>query len=375
MRTVLRAAKFPVLTALPVITLTAGLFIVACGSSTPREGFPINPAGSDGGSEGGDPNFGDKKKDSGPAPGCATAEAQTVKPPVDFIFTVAQCGSMSIASAGVASNINSLPALLQKSGLDYRVTMIASKTGFAPVCVPTPLAGPGCGNNGNTFRLVNQHIESGDTTKLVMSTLAATSGDTQWADFLRPEALKVFVMTTDEDAYDLKAPQFDAALLAVPGSPFGTPAKRNYVVYPIIGANPYPQTSKCPGASQTGAEYQTLATNTGGKWYPVCSANFATVLADIALTVNAQVACSLGIPTVPGQTLDPANVNVKIKAPDGTVTDILKDANKDCAAGANGWQYSADGKTILLCGTACDDVKANPEAKVSVEFGCQSKVK
>jgi hypothetical protein len=222
---------------------------------------------------------------------------------------------------------------------------------------------------------VNQHIESSDTTKLVMSTLAATSGDTQWSDFLRPKALKVFVMTSDENADDLPAAPFDAQLLAVPGSPFGTVAKRNYVVYPIIGANAFPATTLCSGASQTGSQYQALANMTGGKWYPVCNANFANVLNDIGLTVNAAVACQLDIPTVPGQTLDPANVNVKVKAPDGTSTDILKDTSKDCNAGANGWQYSADGKSIILCGTACTDVKASPDSKVAVEFGCQSKVK
>ena len=367
---------------IPVMTLTAGLFVFGCGSATQQDAFdPVaNEAGTgtDTGThaEGGGPND-DNKKDAGPTvpPSCVSAEATTVKPPVDFIFTVAQCGSMGFASAGVQSNINSLAPVLQASGLDYRVTVIAAKTGFAAVCVPPPLAGPDCGNNGNVFRLVNQHIESTDTTKLVMSTLAATSGDTMWSDFLRPDALKVFVMTSDEDASDLPAAQFDAALLAVPGSPFGTAAKRNYVVYPIIGANAYPATTKCPGASQTGLEYQNLANTTGGKWYPVCNADFATVLKDIGLTVGASVACTVGIPKIAGQTFDPNKINVDFKAPDGTLTTILKDDSKDCKAGANGWQYSADGKSILLCGTACDGAKANPGTKVAVEFGCETKKK
>jgi hypothetical protein len=379
MRTALRTATFPIL-AVPILTLTTGLFVFACGSSAARDGFDANAAkgGTDAGAgtEAGQ-SFGNQPTEAGPAPGCATAEAQAIKPPVDFIFTVAQCGSMSFAVAGMQANLNGLATLLSKSGLDYRVVLIASTDPLLgnSLCTPAPLAGPACSSNGNVFRLVNQHIESTDTTALVISTLKATSGDLQWADFLRPAALKVFVMTSDENADDLPAVPFDAALLAVPGNPFGTTAKRNYVVYPIIGANAYPLTTKCTGATQTGSEYQALANMTGGKWYPVCNADYATVLNDIGLTVNAQVACQLEIPTVPGQVLDPANVNVNVKAADGTTTSVLKDASKTCDAGANGWQYSADGKSILLCGTACDDVKAHPDSKVSVEFGCQSKVK
>ena len=374
MRTALRTATFPMLAA-PIITLTTGLFVFACGSSASRETFDPN-AGADSGTGGETgPSFSNVPKEAGPAPGCATAEAQAIKPPVDFIFTVAQCGSMSFAVAGMQANLNGLATLLSKSGLDYRVVLIASKSGSNALCVPAPLAAPGCDSNGNVFRLVNQHIESTDTTALVISTLHATSGDTQWADFLRPDALKVFVMTSDENADDLKAVPFDSALLAIPGNPFGTDAKRNYVVYPIIGANAFPQTTICPGASQTGSEYQSLANMTGGKWYPVCNANFANVLSDIGLTVNASVACELAIPTVPGQTLDPDLVNVKVKAADGTTTVVVKDASKDCTAGANGWQYSADGTKLLLCGSACDDVKMSPDSKVAVEFGCQSKVK
>ena len=98
------------------------------------------------------------------------------------------------------------------------------------------------------------------------------------------------------------------------------------------------------------------------------------MLTEIGTTVNASVACELTIPTVEGQDLDPDHVNVKIKKPDGTTVDVLQD-NKDCNNGADGWQYSADGKKVILCGQACEGVKQNPDDKVTVEFGCQTKVK
>jgi hypothetical protein len=360
----------------PALAVSGGLFVLACGAGSSHSGFGpgAGPTGDDGGGSQTSLGFGDG---GGPseAGSCATAEAVAAKPPVDFIFTVAQCGSMTFAVAGVQANLNGLASLLTASGLDYRVVLMAAKDGVNALCVPTPLASAGCESNPPNFRLVDQHLESTDTTALLMSTYNTPTPTTQWNDFLRPNALKIFVMTTDENADDLPAVEFDAQLTALPGNPFGTQAKRNYIVYPIIGANAYPDTTICPGASQTGAEYQKLALMTGGKWYPVCNADYSKVFADLSATVNAQLACQLTIPTVPGQTIDPNQVNVNVTAPDGTVTPVVQDSSAACDSGANGWQYSADGKSILLCGAACDAVKANTNSKVSVQFGCQTKVR
>lgn len=374
MRNALRTSSLPFFAAPLVIAAAAGLCIVACSSSSPRAGFDDDTAdgGGDGAPSG--PGF-EQTKDAGPAPSCATAEATAVKPPVDFIFSVAQCGSMGFAVAGVQQNINNLSTLLQKSGLDYRVVLMAAKSGSNQLCVPPPLAAPGCASNGNVFRLVDQHIESTDTMALLISTFKTSGGPTAWRDFLRPDALKVFVMVSDEDSTDMPAATFDQQLLSLGGTLFGDQNKRNYIAYPIIGAGPYPSEAKCSGASQQGAQYVQLAKMTGGKWFPVCSADFNAVLADIGKTVNASVACELAIPAVDGQELDPERVNVKVKSADGKTTDVLKDDSAGCDAGANGWQYSEDGTKILLCGQACDDVKENPDSKVTVEFGCQTKVK
>lgn len=374
MRNALRTSSLPFFAAPLVIAGAAGLCIVACSSSSPRAGFDdtADAGGGDGAPSG--PGF-EQTKDAGPPPSCATAEATAVKPPVDFIFSVAQCGSMGFAVSGVQQNINNLSSLLQKSGLDYRVVLMAAKTGSNALCVPPPLAAAGCASNGNVFRLVDQHIESTDTLALLISTFKTSGGPTAWRDFLRPDALKVFVMVSDEDSSDMPATVFDQQLLQLGGTLFGDQTKRNYIAYPIIGSNAYPAETQCAGASQQGIQYRELAKMTGGKWFPVCSADFNAVLGEIGKTVNASVACELGIPTVDGQELDPDHVNVKVKSPDGKTTDVLKDDSAGCDSGANGWQYSQDGTKIVLCGQACDDVKASPDSKVTVEFGCQTKVK
>jgi hypothetical protein len=53
----------------------------------------------------------------------------------------------------------------------------------------------------------------------------------------------------------------------------------------------------------------------------------------------------------------------------------VQDKSAGCQDGANGWQYSADGTKVLLCGSACDEVRSDPNAKVDIEFGCETKVK
>jgi hypothetical protein len=100
------------------------------------------------------------------------------------------------------------------------------------------------------------------------------------------------------------------------------------------------------------------------------------VFEQIAKNVASSVACELTIPPPPtGETLDPKKVNVTYTDGSGTTTSILQDASKACDMGANGWQYSADGTKILLCGDACTNAKADLSAKVSVQFGCETKVK
>jgi hypothetical protein len=216
-------------------------------------------------------------------------------------------------------------------------------------------------------------VQSNDALSIILETYNQTSGPMMWQDFLRPDALKIFIPVTDDNS-NLGATQFDAQLVAK--GPFGTDQKRNYVFYPITGANAFPAETKCGSAVNNGSVYLDLAKMTNGKWFPVCSASFATVFSEIGKAVAATVACELTIPTPEnGDTLDPSRVNVKVTAPDGkTTTDVLQDKG-DCAAGANGWQYSADGTKVLLCGDACNEVKANPNTKVDIEFGCQTKVK
>jgi hypothetical protein len=85
--------------------------------------------------------------------------------------------------------------------------------------------------------------------------------------------------------------------------------------------------------------------------------------------------CTYTIPKPPaGQTLEPGKVNVNYTDSKGVVTKVKQDpAGVACAAGS-GWQYSADGTQIDLCGSTCNAVKADKGGKLQVLFGCTTEV-
>ena len=74
--------------------------------------------------------------------------------------------------------------------------------------------------------------------------------------------------------------------------------------------------------------------------------------------------------------MDHDKVNVSLTLGDaGAATLIPRDDAAPCGAGADGWQYSPDQSKILLCGPACDLVKASLDARVEIAIGCKSVVK
>lgn len=334
---------------------------------------------------GDDTDPGDGRFSGGDA-ACAKSEAAAIKPPVDIIISIDQSGSMSDDIANVKANVNKLSDFLKKTGLDYRVVMVAQPgTGTYSVCVPPPLGAAACGaENKPIFKQINQNVQSWDSLKLVLATYDKAPGP--WSDVLRTGAVKAFIPITDDNSNPcttstgcgISAVDFDKGLLAKPGGQFGTATKRNYVVYPIMGAPAYPAESpKCgTNAVNTGPEYIALAKLTKGKWFPICLKDFGPVFEEIAKTLASKVACELTVPPPPtGEKLDPDKVNVVWTPTGGKSEDVLQDKSKPCDAGANGWQYSPDGTKILLCGAACTKAQADLGSKLTVEFGCSTKVK
>lgn len=103
---------------------------------------------------------------------------------------------------------------------------------------------------------------------------------------------------------------------------------------------------------------------------PDLAKGLRSALEEIAARVRS---CEYPIPTPPaGQALDPDLVNVLYTPDGGEAQTIARDASaSDCS---EGWQYSADGASIVLCGAACERVRADPTGAVEVLFGCETVV-
>lgn len=143
-----------------------------------------------------------------------------------------------------------------------------------------------------------------------------------------------------------------------------------------------------PGSEGERAFLSSLAKQGGTASSPTCQddchmdmtlpgMNFADELQkNLTAISGAALSCEFDVPTPgPGEPpVDPAKVNVKYTHGDGTTEYILQDTTIACDDPQNaGWSYSdASATKIVLCGSACDAVKSDPQASISIELGCQT---
>ena len=98
------------------------------------------------------------------------------------------------------------------------------------------------------------------------------------------------------------------------------------------------------------------------------------IVAALATIRRSEVSCDFSIPPAPaGQELDPYAVNVVLQDANGT--EKVLGYSKECATNG-GWRYddAAAPRRILLCSSACSDARAAATGKVSIAFGCKTRV-
>lgn len=203
---------------------------------------------------------------------CHTTEgfpaASASRPPVDIVWFVDNSGSMVEENRYVSMNLNTFAGVMERTGLDYRVVMVARRgTASLQVCVPPPLGGPSCGDSAR-FRHIDQQVESTDGLRLVLSTYP------RWGDFVRPQALKFFVAVTDDES-DLTADMFDAQIRMRP--PF-----ERYVFHSIVG---YESRTDCPTIARRGGVYLTLTERTMGERARVCDMDWSSIFTGFARSI------------------------------------------------------------------------------------------
>jgi hypothetical protein len=103
------------------------------------------------------------------------------------------------------------------------------------------------------------------------------------------------------------------------------------------------------------------------------SLDFAAELAKALSAISGTaLSCELDVPGGVGVEVDFDKVNVTFTPTMGKDVGLFQD-NQSCD-NANGWQYNADKTKIVLCGKACDQVKADSGGKITIELGCSTMV-
>jgi hypothetical protein len=207
-----------------------------------------------------------------------------------------------------------------------------------------------------------------------------------WKEWLRQDAVKIFVEVTDDQSA-ITAASFDSQLLALPGGHFGTAQKRNYIFHSIIGmpskADPtqaYEPTepkntgtnaaSKCSTAVNNGPQYQDLSILTGGLRFPVCNiANYDAVFKKIAEGVveGSKVECDFPIPDP--EIIDPATVKIEYTPSNGGPVQTYFQV-PDLASCAPEKFYISN-NVVHMCPATCSVVQQDNQAKVNVLYGCK----
>ncbi|MCC6666622.1 MAG: hypothetical protein IT375_22915 [Polyangiaceae bacterium] len=384
-------------------------------------------------------------------------EATVTKAPVDVIFVVDNSCSMGEEMKGIQDNINlNFAQIIASSGIDYRVIMIGEHGGYntpssyeASICIGPPLGGKPCTGVGqNTapsnnppvfFHYDHDDVESTDAWCKMLDWYKKPDrynlAPNGWSEWLRKEALKTFVLVTDDamsckwpytgtyppscstngtgcytDGYTnyvtqapLAAQAFDTDILALDPVQFGTAQNRNYVWHSLSGVvkNPnstlgeyqpteaiVPYSSKCTSAVNSGPGTQALSILTGGLRYPVCDgAGFDVVFKKIAEGVikGAKIQCDFPIPAPPtGKELDPKTIQIQYTPSKGGSTETfaqVADASQ-CKPGAfyisgdldagTGDAADGGGAKLVLCTDACNKVQGDDAAKIEILALCKT---
>lgn len=344
-------------------------------------------------------------------------EGESQLKPADIIFVIDNSGSMGQEIASVEQNINTnFAQVMAASNVDYRIIMVAEHgTGSTDVCITPPLSGTtNCSgppvNVPGQFYHYSRNVQSHDSFCRLLDTFDGTQPDDYnlapggWQQWLRPEAIKVFVEMSDDGASctwngknfndgnnimqgQVAAVEFDKALLGLSPLHFGTQANRNYLWYSIVAlapknaANPLEPwnefdpvtTSECtPGAVDPGTAYQWLSKGTGALRFPLCDpSGYNVVFQDIAngIEEGTKVACELALPEPPmGQELDLETLTV-VYTPMGSGTPVeLEQVASASACAIN--KFYIEGDLIKICPASCTVIENDNNAKLQIKLAC-----
>jgi len=305
--------------------------------------------------------------------------------PVDIVWGVDTSLSMFDEAVAVQENINAFSQQITSAMIDVHVVMLAGYPfipGFPSVCVGAPLGTgqcPGDSKPPSFFHHPQAVVNSNDGASVFINRFP------DYRQYLRPNALKYWVIVTDDDsvgneagAYANNPDKFIADLTAVDPmlrAPNGGPGWKMSGMYAH---------TQCLNAFNVGNFWKAVIDKTGGVHGDICACTqaatctqaFKGVLDSLAKTITTAakpLECEYSIPNPPaGQTFDKEKVNFDLTS-NGARENIgwVNDAGA-CHPELGGWYYdNNDAPTrILTCPKSCEKIKATTNGGVSVQFGC-----
>ena len=426
-----------------MVALLAVAVYGACANPSSSQGLPaasggggnLGGGGSDAGTggavasggSGGNPlvDAGSSDAPLNPDSACAQQKEQATfeKRPIDVVFVIDNSYSMGGEIDAVEKNINKhFSSIVQTAGVDYRVIVVSehgeSTFGSYRVCIEGAL-NPSADCKAEQPKLnpplfFHYDAEMGshnpvcnllqwfDQPEPDVPSGAAPLAPNGWQQWLRKEALKSFVVLTDDgvncsygnltfDDLDTAAgaqnaaAAFDQALLARSPDQFGTAEKRNYVWHSIVGlkgkgagqawqpGEPI-DTAMCESADGAGTGYQAISNLTGGLRFPVCEGvGFDVVFQAVADSVvqGSVLPCEYKVPEPPSPGVTIALDTVLIEytpGSSGTPSVFNQVATQSaCAPGS----FYIQNDTIFLCPDACKTVSADNQASIQILYGCE----
>jgi hypothetical protein len=320
---------------------------------------------------------------------------QNVYQPADVVIAIDNTTSMYDEIQEVRANMNRFSQMVGALGLNMRIVLVSCLTEecLAPngndpnwhtICIDPPVGAeggcPASSPDSDTslpdFLHVDRRIESLKALGRLVLTYPT------WSFMLRPEAVKhVLVISDDNDEWS--AQSFDAQLLALDPSFAGYQFHSIYsymskeAACAISGSEPC--CSFAPPSGE-GTVYREMVNLTGGVSGDLCVQDFDPVfnlLAD-AVIDSVELSCEWDIPEPPeGVEFEPGLVNVALLR-DGQEPYYLWYAEDEarCAQVEQGWYYDDPSRPakIKACPQTCDWLRAQRDARVEIEFGCEIRI-
>jgi hypothetical protein len=95
------------------------------------------------------------------------------------------------------------------------------------------------------------------------------------------------------------------------------------------------------------------------------ASDFGQAIGTALAAISGQaLSCAFDIPAADAGTFDPGEVNVQF-TDSGASAEIPRDVSQ-----TDGWDYSPDGKHVVLYGTACEQVKQSKGGQIEIVYGC-----